>query len=356
MGDILVLLDHRDMIVKTEGQVLRIERPDRKPERIPINMIDRVVVYGSPMVSCDVWRKLADSSIPAVLFPGRGKGGPAWLGSGLSTSVMIRLAQHRGAGSLAVSTEIARFLIGRKLAVQEKLLELLCREDDNEPVCTIFDAGIIDRAATAGETLHRCRLAVEGADNPDAIRGHEGIGATAWFSFLAETLPGKWNFSGRNRRPPRDPVNGLLSLSYTMALSEVRHVVQQRGLDPCIGFLHRPRAGRESLLLDILEPVRPAIDGFMLELIHGILTPEHFTSSGTTGCRLNKEGRRIYYSHWAQRRLNWPAWNLDFEDFLSDSDSTTKNEEIPLRRTVSAIVLALTDILQQYYDTPTPTQ
>jgi len=349
MDEIVVLLDHRDMVVRSEGQVLRIDRPERKPERVPINMIGRVVVYGSPMVSCDVWRKLADAGVPAILFPGRGKGGPAWLGSGLSTSVMIRLAQHRGATSLSISSNISRFLIERKLAVQEKLLELLCQDDTNEPLSTFFNREIVDKAASTMEIIRQCRLAVQRAESPDSIRGHEGIGANAWFSFLAKTLPGKWRFSGRNRRPPRDPVNGLLSLSYTMALSEVRHVVHQRGLDPCIGFLHQPRAGRESLLLDILEPCRPAIDGFVLELIHTGLTPEHFTSSETNGCRLNKEGRAIYYSRWAERRLNWPAWHLNFEGFLTDpADNTCDEPDIPLRRIVQVIVRSLTDILDQY--------
>ena len=349
MGEIVVLLDHRDIVVRSEGQVLRIERPERKPERIPINMISRVVVYSSPMVSCDVWRKLADAGVPAILFPGRGKGGPAWLGSGLSTSVMIRLAQHRGAGDHDISTEISRFFIGRKLALQEKLLELLCRDDENEPVCTLFDDEIIEKGAKTAEIICQCLRAVEEADSPDSIRGHEGIGATAWFSFLSEVLPARWHFSGRNRRPPRDPVNGLLSLSYTMALSEVRHVVQQRGLDPCVGFLHQPRPGRESLLLDILEPVRPAIDGFVLELIHSVLSPDHFTTSQSTGCRLNKEGRRIYYGSWAERRLNWPSWHLDLEGFFSGP--TSDETDIPLRRTISAIVREMTDILQQHYDT-----
>ncbi|BCL60476.1 CRISPR-associated endonuclease Cas1 1 [Desulfomarina profundi] len=347
MGEIVVLLDHRDIVVKSEGQVLRIDRPGRKPERVPINMVGRVVVYGSPMVSCDVWRKLADCGVPAILFPGRGKGGPAWLGSGLSTSVMVRLAQHKGAASPTVSTEIARFLIDRKLAVQEKLLELLCRDDQDETLCSLFAEEIVEKAAATGEILRRCRLAVEEAESIESIRGHEGTGATAWFSFLSEILPPKWHFTGRNRRPPRDPVNGLLSLSYTMALSEVRQVVQLRGLDPCVGFMHLPRAGRESLLLDILEPCRPAVDGFVLELIHRDLTPEHFTSSKSNGSRLNKNGRAIYYSRWSERRLNWPAWHLDFEEFLSEPAPADKTD-ITLRSAIHAIVRDVTGILPQY--------
>ncbi len=347
MDDLVVLLDRRDITAGMEGQVLRVERPDCRPERIPLKLISQVVVYGSPMVSCDVWRKLADAGIPAVLFPGRGPGGPACLGSGLSSAVMIRIAQHRAAANPQSRTTVARHIVSRKLRMQEKLLALLAKDDN-----VLLAASARHRAkaefAAVSDSICQCRSAVKQAPDPDQARGYEGAAATAWFGFLADILPGKWRFNGRNRRPPRDPVNGLLSLSYTMALAEVRQVVQQRGLDPGIGFLHTPRPGRESLLLDLLEPCRPAVDAFVLELINGLLAPGHFTYSKKYGCRLNKEGRSIYYRQWADRRLNWPQLRPEPEDCEEKGDK--KKQGVRLQYAIWQVMQETVDIWRQLDD------
>ncbi len=351
MDDLVVLLDRRDIAVCMEGQTLRIERPGHAPQRIPLKMIGRVVVYGSPMVSCDVWRKLADSGIPAVLFPGRGPGGIACLGGGLSTAVMIRLAQHRAAADSRTRSAVVNHIVGRKLQVQETALGLFA-EENNISLSSSTGSGRYEIEAifrSTLETIRQCRLAVEKAKDLNSARGYEGSAATAWFGLLAAVLPEKWRFSGRNRRPPRDPVNGLLSLSYTMALTEVRHAVQQRGLDPAIGYLHTPRAGRESLLLDLLEPCRPVVDVFVLKLTGSLLRPGHFSYSQQYGCRLNKEGRSIYYKQWAEQRLQWPAWNLD----VPVEQTTEVNDELPdksvrLQFVVQQVMQGMINIWRQH--------
>ncbi len=351
MDDLVVLLDRRDITVRMEGQTLRIERPGQAPQRIPLKMIGRVVVYGSPMVSCDVWRKLADAGISAILFPGRGPGGTACLGSGLSTAVMIRLAQHRAAANPRTRGAVVNHIVGRKLQIQEKVLGLLAEDNDIflPPSIRIDRHEIKAITASTLETIRQCRLAVEKAENPDSARGYEGSAATAWFGLLAAILPEKWRFSGRNRRPPRDPVNGLLSLSYTMALTEVRQAVQQRGLDPAIGYLHTPRAGRESLLLDLLEPCRPAVDAFVLKLTNGLLQPGHFSYSRQYGCRLNKEGRSIYYRQWADQRLQWPAWNLDMPMTQSaEANGGIADESVRLQFVVQQVVQGIINIWREH--------
>jgi CRISPR/Cas system-associated endonuclease Cas1 len=136
-----------------------------------------------------------------------------------------------------------------------------------------------------------------------------GKGATArvWFSCLAAAAPGQWQFSGRNRRPPRDPLNALLSLSYTLVEGEIRRAVQAHGLDPARGFLHQPAPARDSLVLDLLEIYRPSVDAFALDLLHNSLEPKHFDQSQRDGCRLSQDGRRIFYPAWARARRQWPG-------------------------------------------------
>jgi hypothetical protein len=97
-----------------------------------------------------------------------------------------------------------------------------------------------------------------------------------------------------------------LSLGYTLLGAEMLRQVHADGLDPALGFLHGIVPGRESLVLDLIEPLRPSIDGFVLDdLLERVLSPRHFTFSREDGCRLNKDGRSLYYQTWAARRGNW---------------------------------------------------
>jgi len=90
-------------------------------------------------------------------------------------------------------------------------------------------------------------------------------------------------------------------------MSEIRKEVNIRGLDPALGFLHSPYPGRESLILDIAEPLRPGVDAFVLNII-GELTPGHFTISGTDGFRISKEGGNFTISHGKSGKINGRYW------------------------------------------------
>ena len=85
-----------------------------------------------------------------------------------------------------------------------------------------------------------------------------------------------------------------------MTGGEVRRAILQRGLDPALGFLHVPQSGRESLVLDILEPFRPEVDCFVLMLVDTMLTLKHFTPNDQDGCLLNKKGRSLFFKAWAK--------------------------------------------------------
>lgn len=136
--------------------------------------------------------------------------------------------------------------------------------------------------------------------------GIEGSAAAAWYSWLGGFLPEPWRFKRRNRRPPRDPVNGLLSLVYTLLAGEVLRATQEQGLDPALGCLHGIAPGRESLILDLMEPSRPSVDLMVIGL-PDILLPTNFTHSVRNGCRLNKNGRVQFCREWAIARSDWPA-------------------------------------------------
>ena len=287
MSDLTVILDRRKMVVRMDSKTIRIDRPGSRPERVPLNMIGRVIVIGSPMVSCDVWRSLTQENIPAILIPSRGNGVTAYMGSGLTSFAKHRVAQYRAFNDKQCAADIARWLVSEKMLGQMAIIkELAVDEQLSNTFC---------------EQVKEYHDQMLKADCRERIMGFEGVAAAAYFKVWGKILPEKWKFSGRNRRPPKDPVNALLSLSYTISGGEVRRAVQIKGLDPSLGFLHSPQPGRESLILDILEPIRPKVDLFVLRLLDESLTWRDFTVNEQDGCLLNKKGRKTYYKAWA----NW---------------------------------------------------
>ena len=134
--------------------------------------------------------------------------------------------------------------------------------------------------------------------------------ARDYFDVLGSALPAEYVWEGRNRQPPRDPVNALLSLSYMMILAEVVSSCYARGVDPFVGFLHQLEYGRPSLALDVLEPLRSVFaDQYVMGALQGErYTPEMFTYSEEQGCRLSGDAFRLYIG--------------DFEAFCHEPRST----------------------------------
>ena len=312
MEKMTLVLDRRDTTVNLDGKSLQI-RPNNAPmQRIPLGMLGQVIVYGSPQVSCDVWRALSEGGVSALLLPARGGGASAWLGSGISTSIMVRIKQYQAWNDPALSVGVVSWLLKLKISGVRELLNLLIHNDSVDIFSGLIQgpkmtAKVLKAGKKANAVLETCIQQLDTQKNVDSLRGIEGASARAWFGFLSVLLHKKWKFSGRNRRPPRDPVNALLSLSYTLLFSEIRKMVAIRGLDPALGFLHAPYPGRESLVLDIAEPLRPGVDAFVLKIIGQLMTPRHFTNSGAEGCRISKDGRKLYFSAWDEWKKEWPV-------------------------------------------------
>lgn len=297
-AELTLLLDRRDMRVRLDGRALRIERPGLAVARVPLGVLGSVIVHGSPLVSCDVWRALAERNVPAVLLPARGRGTAACLSTAFSNTIRLRRRQHRAASRADLRLAVARRLVELKIRAQRQLLVQLAAGPE-PPTGSGRGIGVVVAV------FDRNLAAVAEVGNTAALMGLEGATAAAWWGWLAAALPKRWRFTGRNRRPPRDPVNALLSLSYTLLGAEMLRQVHADGLDPALGFLHGIVPGRESLVLDLIEPLRPSIDAFVLDLLDQVLSPRHFTFSRKDGCRLNKDGRSLYYYVWAARRGAW---------------------------------------------------
>lgn len=303
-NDLVLIIDHRETCVRMDAGALRVEFPGSPPEHVPLGVLGLVIVHGSPLVGCEVWRELAERNIPAVLQPARGRGQSAMVGCVLGNTIELRAAQHRAAADPQAVLTIARDQVAGKLAAQQSVLQRLDPDGAAARELAGQQAASLERLTDTGST--------------GEIMGVEGAAASAWYTWLGAWLPGHWRFAGRNRRPPRDPVNALLSLGYTLLGGEMLRAVQAKGVDPALGFLHGMVPGRESLVLDLIEPLRPSVDLVVLAMLDDLILPTHFTYSERDGCRLNKSARGLFYRAWADARADWPDLHGDADVDAAD--------------------------------------
>src|SRR5262249_44999650 len=142
--------------------------------------------------------------------------------------------------------------------------------------------------------------AAERTENLDELLGLEGAIAAAYFGPFTKLLRSSeletdWDFKSRNRRPPKDPVNALLSFGYALLAKECTVALLAEGLDPWWGLYHRPRHGRPALSLDLMEEFRPLIvDSAVVSAVNtGMVRQQDFTRS-FSGCMMNPAGRKVF--------------------------------------------------------------
>jgi len=248
------------------------------------------------MVESSAYRALAAAAVPTTLVASRGNQVTAFLSAGLATQLPSRRAQHRCADSKDARLALAKDIVRRKLNSYQLPMETLRQMTDCESDIVQF----LNRCAQSRERL-------TAADNLSSILGIEGSMAQLWFVLLSRAIPLDFKFTGRNRRPPRDPVNAMLSLGYTLLHSDIMQAVHAAGMDPSLGFLHADYPGRDSLALDMCEPLRSGVDALVLGLIsEQSITPDHFYYRQKTGCRLSKKARPVFFQAWANQRKRWP--------------------------------------------------
>lgn len=286
MSAMTLLIDHKEAQLTLEGTgVVCIRYPDRPPVRVGLHGLQRLIISGDIALGSRLLRACAEAGVGLVLVPARGRGAAVNLFPAPAATLHLRHAQHCGFADAARRLPLARATVVAKIGQQQVWLE----------------------AQGTGANLSRFQTEARQAADIGSLLGIEGAASARYFAAWAGLWEAPWSFPGRNRRPPRDPVNALLSLGYTLALGYVGRLVAARGLDPGFGFLHTPQAGRPALTLDLLEPVRPWVDQWVWERLQseGLLTPAHFTLSSAEGCRLNQEGRARFYAAWHQQEDRW---------------------------------------------------
>jgi CRISPR-associated protein Cas1 len=296
----LLLLDRAQLEIKSEGDTLVLYEAGVRRGTVPIKLIDRCVIQGAQtQLDSGVLSKMAEAGITTVLMSPRSPRRVALVLGAQHNDAAVRLAQAQRVMDLPACQQWALSLVRAKLSRQRRTLQHLqnARPDARKP---LFDA--LQTLASILQNLDTAQPSLE------SLRGFEGAAARAYFSGLAGVFAPVLNFTGRNRRPPRDPVNVCLSLSYTLLHLQAVQSCTVAGLDPLLGFYHRPAFGRESLASDLIEPLRAAVDLWVWELLRQrTLREEHFTQD-KGACLLGKTGRQIYYAEWERTSKPWQRW------------------------------------------------
>lgn len=266
--------------------------------QLPVVAVERVLLVGPVQISTQALHLLLAQGVEVLLMTpwGRLKGRltPVW-----HPNAHLRLHQYgqHQHGALA----LARAFVAGKL---ENYRVLLLRYARRRPDA-FGDPGRSSLTAAARQ-LQALRRPVAQAPDLATLMGLEGQGSRLWFQHFGQMIrrtEPAFDFARRSRRPPRDPVNALLGFAYALLLGDVLSACQVAGLDPYIGFLHRPRYGRPALALDLMEEFRPVVaDSVVLTLLNtGMIQPDHFEEK-LGGVYLNEAGRKTFYRAWNDRR------------------------------------------------------
>lgn len=281
-------LDNTNVVAKLGNEVIG---------RVPLHNLEQIVYFGFSGVSPALMGACADSGIGLSIYSPFGKFQARVIGK-MQGNVLLRRQQYRIADSEADSRRYAKNFIAAKIYNSRSLLGHMWR--DHNLVMSPDVSVSIDELMPL---CRRCRTAL----TMDELRGYEGEAASLYFSVFDEMIlrdKGNFSFQNRNRRPPLDPVNAMLSFIYTLLANDCAAALEGVGLDSYVGFLHRDRPGRCSMALDLMEELRAVYaDRFVLTLINNrIVKKESFVVQEDGAILLKDEPRKEILRQWQQRK------------------------------------------------------
>lgn len=284
--------------MRLEHETVRIEVEGTHRTSIPLHHLGAVVCFGNVLVSPALMGRCAEDGRTLVLLDRNGHF-RARLEGPVSGNVLLRQAQHLALLDAKEVVSVARSIVAGKIRNSRTVILRGAREAVAEQ-----DERTLRESA---RVLAGARNRLANADRIDVIRGIEGESARAYFrAFDCMISQSRHVFAmnGRNRRPPRDPINALLSFLYTLLLTDCCGALEGVGLDPQVGYLHALRPGRPSLALDLMEELRPILaDRLALTLINRRqLTVDDFVERPGGSVLLGDDGRKAVLVAYQKRK------------------------------------------------------
>lgn len=250
--------------------------------RAPAANLDNIAVIGNVQVSSQALQMLMTRGVDVNYFTFSGK----YLGhtaAEASKNVFLRLAQYEVYHDLPRRMELARRIVDNKICNQMNI------------ICGVHFQSSRYEWKKDVEKMEQYRIRLSEKQTSNEILGTEGICSNIYFGAFGKMLLCDIKFHGRNRRPPRDPVNVIISLGYTFLTKEVSNALEAESFEMYLGFLHGIRYGRKSLPLDMVEEFRqPVVDRLVIRLFNKRIFTEFDFSQKDDGILLNEDGFRKF--------------------------------------------------------------
>lgn len=281
--------------ISKDGENIVVSVKQQEVFRISVLNIESIVTFGYMGASPGAMKLCAERGIGLTFLTTRGRFISRVQGQ-LRGNVLLRKAQYALSENEDVSTEISRICIAGKIQNYRNILRRFER-----------DYGQNAEVEAVVQEMDRAKRNVLRATSKEQVRGLEGDAASSYFSVFPKLIINQqadFPFCGRNRRPPKDAINAMLSLAYTLLTNDITSALEAVGLDPYVGFLHTLRPGRASLALDMVEELRAYLgDRFVLSLINRKqISPSDFLYQGEKGVVLTENGRKVFLSAWQMRK------------------------------------------------------
>lgn len=293
------------LYVMTEGCYLTLDGEnvvildgEKKLARFPLHTLENIVCFTYKGATPALMGACAERKIGMSFFSPNGKFLARTVGKEYG-NVLLRKEQYRISDNVDRSTSYAKNMILGKIFNGRWSLERTLRDHSyrvDEKKLRFISGALYDFIQK-----------VESVSDLAELRGVEGKAAEQYFSIFDHMILNQkedFSFATRNRRPPLDRVNAVLSFAYTILAGECTNALYSVGLDPFVGFMHRDRPGRTSLALDLMEEMRPVMaDRFILTLINTkALRASHFEIQQDHAVLLNEEGRKVFFNSWQRHK------------------------------------------------------
>ncbi len=287
-----------DAYLSLDGENVVVSVKSDEKLRAPLHNLENIVTFGWQGASPALMRHASELGIGLAFFSQNGRFLCRVEGE-TSGNVLLRREQYRIADDEERSLMIAKNMIGAKTANSRSVLTRFLRD---HPMSA--DSERIKKAADyLGDSLAKIR----GAGNPGELRGFEGVNANCYFSVFNEMIlqnRSDFRFGTREKRPPCDPVNAMLSFCYSIFANECASALSAVGLDPFVGVMHTDRPGRRSLALDLMEEFRSVVcDRFVLSIINlRQIAAVDFAEKENGAVLLTDDARKKFLAAWQKRK------------------------------------------------------
>jgi len=293
-----VYVTSQDSYLSLDGENLVILRGDIEAARIPLHNLESIIAFGYTGASPALMGACAKRNISLSFMTQSGKFLSRVVGE-VKGNVTLRKAQYRLSESDEDSTKIARNFIFGKIYNARWVIERATRDYSER-----LD---VDKLKKVSAGLANALGFVLGSENLEELRGFEGEAATQYFSIFDDLILQQkqdFFFRGRNKRPPLDNVNAMLSFVYTLLAHDVAAALETVGLDPYVGFMHKDRPGRISLALDLMEELRCIFaDRFVISLINKrMVNSSGFTQKEDGAVIMDDDTRKTILQSWQSRK------------------------------------------------------